>query len=75
MGFQEFLELTLICQSNRTDSDLSIKLLRGLGLPWKSQLLEIWTDWLQERVELGELRIHYERGSNNPADALAPWDG
>ena len=21
MGFQEFLELTLICQSNRTDSD------------------------------------------------------
>ena len=75
MGFQEFLELTLICQSNRTDSDLSIKLLRGLGLPWKSQLLEIWTEWLQERVELGELRIHYERGPNNPADALAPWDG
>ena len=59
----------------RTDSDLSIRLLRGLGLPWNSQFLEIWTEWLQERVELGELRIHYERGSNNPADALAPWDG
>ena len=54
----------------RTDSESSIKLLKGLDLPRKSRHLEIRIEWLRERVELGKLKIHYEKGSNNPADAL-----
>ena len=54
----------------RTDSESSIKLLKGFDLPRKSRHLEIRIEWLRERVELGKLKIHYEKGSNNPADAL-----
>ena len=54
----------------RTDSESSIKLLKGLDLPGKFRHLEIRIEWLRERVELGKLKIHYEKGSNNPADAL-----
>ena len=54
----------------RTDSESLIKLLKGLDLPRKSRHLEIRIEWLRERVELGKLKIHYEKGSSNPADAL-----
>ena len=42
----------------RTDSESSIKLLKGLDLPRKSRHLEIRIEWLRERVELGKLKIH-----------------
>ena len=73
-SFKE-LESSEVPEVLRTDSELSIKLLRGLNLPRKSRHLEIWIEWFREKVELGELKTHYERGSNNPADALTPWDG
>ena len=41
----------------RTDSESSIKLLKGLDLPRKSRHLEIRIEWLRERVELGKLKI------------------
>ena len=46
------------------------ELLKGLDLPRKFRHLEIRIKWLRERVKLGKLKIRYEKGSNNPANAL-----
>ena len=69
MSFKE-LDSSEIPGVLRTDSESSIKLLKGLDLPRKSRHLEIRIEWLRERVDLGKLKIHYEKGSSNPADAL-----
>ena len=53
-----------------TDSESSIKLLKGIDLPRRSRHIEVKVEWTKEQIMKGLITVRYKRGTELVADLM-----